>query len=112
MRCFCSFRIQSRKRSASPSGSRCLFLECDASWILIPSLPIKLAPVGVLRALAAIGAPGSPLLEEVRDASVLALLLDASGPLALHRARLRPALPTNYDPMNISKVEVAQILEQ
>src|SRR5262245_41028602 len=53
----------------------------------------------------------SPLLEEKRHASFLALVFYSSNPLCRHRPSTRPTLATDDYPVNPPKVDVSKVLE-
>ena len=65
--------------------------------------------IGLFTASDAILTECSPLLEEKRNALLVALTLDVQHPLFLHRARLVAALSPDNDPINVEEVEVFEV---
>ena len=79
---------------------------------LIPAASVEKSPIPFLVSTDTIGTPSTPLLEEERDLLLYGLAPDAINPFRTHRAGFRPTLASDNDPMNASKVDRADILEE
>lgn len=68
--------------------------------------------VGMLVALDAVAAPSAPLFEEEGGAMLFNLLFDVDDPIQQHGTGLGAALATHDNPVDATKVQLTQILNQ
>jgi hypothetical protein len=81
-------------------------------WELIPAAPIEKSSIPLLVSANTVGAPSTPLLEEERDFLSYGLAPHAIDPFRTHRSCFRPTLASDDYPVDASKVDCADILEE
>ena len=79
---------------------------------LIPAAAIQKSSIPLLVSTDAIGTPSTPLVEEERYPLSYSLAPDAIHPFRTHRSGFRPALAANDHPVNSSKIDRSNILEE
>ena len=79
---------------------------------LIPAAAIQKSSIPFFVSTDTISTPSTPLLEEERDLLLYGLAPDTINPFRSHRSGFRPTLASDNDPVNASKVDCANILEE
>ena len=79
---------------------------------LIPAAAIQKSSILFFVSTDTISTPSAPLLEEERDLLLYGLAPDTINPFRTHGPGFSPTLASDNDPMNASKVDRADILEE